>query len=43
MNPLRGWTVDREQITFAGHDLQRPSAFWPSPTGPCGARTRAAG
>ncbi|HEX3688437.1 MAG TPA: SMP-30/gluconolactonase/LRE family protein, partial [Solirubrobacteraceae bacterium] len=24
MNPLRGWTVDREQITFVGHELQRP-------------------
>ena len=24
MNPLRGWSVDRAQITFVGDDLQRP-------------------
>ena len=23
-NPLRGWSVDRDEITFVGHDLQRP-------------------
>lgn len=24
MNPLHGWTVDRGQVTFVGHELQRP-------------------
>jgi len=33
MNPLRGWTVDREQITFAGHDLQRPECVLAEPDG----------
>lgn len=33
MNPLRGWTVDREQITFTGHDLQRPECVLAEPDG----------
>jgi sugar lactone lactonase YvrE len=24
VNPLHGWTVDRGQVTFVGHELQRP-------------------
>ena len=26
-NPLRDWTVDRDRITFVGHDLQRPECI----------------
>jgi gluconolactonase len=33
MNPLRGWSVDRAQITFAGEDLQRPECVLAEPDG----------
>jgi sugar lactone lactonase YvrE len=33
MNPLRGWTVDRTQITFTGQDLQRPECVLAEPDG----------
>ena len=32
-NPLRGWAVDREQITFVGRDLQRPECVLAEPDG----------
>ena len=32
-NPLRGWTVDRDAITFVGHDLQRPECILAEPDG----------
>ena len=32
-NPLRGWSVDREQITFVGRDLQRPECVLAEPDG----------
>jgi gluconolactonase len=33
MNPLHGWTVDRAQITFTGHELQRPECVLAEPDG----------
>jgi sugar lactone lactonase YvrE len=33
MNPLHGWTVDREQITFVGRELQRPECVLAEPDG----------
>lgn len=32
-NPLIGWQVDRSQITFVGHDLQRPECILAEPDG----------
>jgi gluconolactonase len=32
-NPLHGFSVDREQITFVGHDLQRPECVLAEPDG----------
>ncbi|HEX3803893.1 MAG TPA: SMP-30/gluconolactonase/LRE family protein [Solirubrobacteraceae bacterium] len=32
-NPLDGFSVDREQITFVGHDLQRPECVLAEPDG----------
>jgi gluconolactonase len=32
-DPLRDWTVDRTQIQFAGHDLQRPECVLAEPDG----------
>jgi sugar lactone lactonase YvrE len=33
MNPLRGWSVDRAQVTFVGEDLQRPECVLAEPGG----------
>jgi gluconolactonase len=33
LNPLQGFTVDREQITFVGNDLQRPECVLAEPDG----------
>ena len=33
MNPLAGWEVDRDAITFVGHDLQRPECVLAEPDG----------
>lgn len=32
-NPLHGWTVARDAITFTGHDLQRPECVLAEPDG----------
>lgn len=32
-NPLKGWTVDRDQIEFVGVDLQRPECILAEPDG----------
>jgi gluconolactonase len=32
-NPLRGWSVDREAISFVGRDLQRPECVLAEPDG----------
>jgi gluconolactonase len=32
-NPLRGWRVERDAITFVGHDLQRPECILAEPDG----------
>lgn len=32
-NPLHGWHVEREQISFYGHDLQRPECILAEPDG----------
>ena len=32
-NPLHGWRVDRDSITFVGHDLQRPECILAEPDG----------
>jgi sugar lactone lactonase YvrE len=32
-SPLRGWQVDREAISFVGHDLQRPECILAEPDG----------
>jgi gluconolactonase len=32
-NPLRGWSVDRDDITFVGRDLQRPECVLAEPDG----------
>lgn len=32
-NPLRGWQVDKADITYVGHDLQRPECILAEPDG----------
>jgi len=32
-NPLKGWQVDRDAISFIGHDLQRPECIIAQPDG----------
>jgi gluconolactonase len=32
-DPLSGWNVDRDEITFAGHELQRPECVLAEPDG----------
>jgi hypothetical protein len=27
LNPLEGWQVDRSQIRYIGHDLERPECI----------------